>query len=424
MKPTPTDARSTASLRRAAVPPLRDPSDAPHYRLVRLSAVVGASPMQMRAPFDPESDEQDRSLMESLASDGQRLPVLLLENPNSVPPAYTPLDGHRRIEALRRLKHEWVQAVIHAAGSLECDLITLTANVRKHLTPLEQARAIARLRERHALTLEEIARRVGLSTRYLTELRALLKSDPAIQQALEQGQLRAKTALALGQAPRALQPRLAEIASGQLVTEADAKRWVSRIVENGELPEQAAKAVGLIAPPASDVSDKTTQAQAMATEGKAVSMPSRTPAVSNRVKRETALSGETAGALLDSTFIRLEPELRAGLAEAAGEHKATAAQLKLAALLALAGRAPGKAVEDAGYAARHPSVRKLLPVVDTLGELKSLVQAQRYTGECADLCAALARQFAELRQAMNRPGRAAGRARKESKDGTPQDVHG
>ena len=68
----------------------------------------------------------------------------------------------------------------------------------------------------------------------------------------------------------------------------------------------------------------------------------------------------------------------AGLAAAAAQRKATAAQLKLAALLALAGREPAKAVEDAGYAARHPSVRQLLPVVDTLGELKSLVQAQRF----------------------------------------------
>ena len=135
MKPSLTDARSAAaSLRRAAGAPLNEPRDAPGYRLVRLSEIVGASPLQLRASFDPDADEQDRSLLESLASDGQRLPVLLLENPNSLPPAYTPLDGHRRIEALRRLKHEWVQAVIHSSGSLECDLITLTANVRKHLT--------------------------------------------------------------------------------------------------------------------------------------------------------------------------------------------------------------------------------------------------------------------------------------------------
>ncbi|MCC7359621.1 MAG: ParB/RepB/Spo0J family partition protein [Anaerolineales bacterium] len=412
MKPSLPDARSPNALRRAPVP-FREPSNAPPLRMVRLNAIAGESPMQVRAAFSPDTDEQDRALLESLASEGQRVPVLLLETANSVPPAYTPLDGHRRIEALRRLKQEWVQAVIHAAGSLECDLITLTANVRKHLTPLEQARAIARLRERHSLTLEEIARRVGLSTRYLTELRALLETDPAIQRALEQGQLRAKAALALGQAPRALQPRLAEIANGQLVTEADAQRWVSRIAEHKESPEQAARAVGLIVPDSVSSNARSTPSSAPA--GAQPPTPAGT-----RIRRETALSDETAGALLDSTFARLEPELRTSLSAAAVQHKVTAAQLKLAAHLALSGRAPDKAIEDAGYAARHPSVRKLLPVVDTLGELRSLVQAQRYTAECADLCAALARQFTELRQAMSRPAH----TRKEKRDGTPQKVHG
>ena len=108
----------------------------PHYLTIELRAIVGANPLQVRASFDPEADEQDRALLNSLDSDGQRLPVLLLENPNTTPLTYTPLDGHRRIEALRRLKRDRVQAIVHSAGSLECDLITLTANVRKHLTPL------------------------------------------------------------------------------------------------------------------------------------------------------------------------------------------------------------------------------------------------------------------------------------------------
>jgi len=415
MTPSLTEARSAAaSLRRAAGAPLNDPRAAPDYRLVRLSEIGGASPLQLRAPFDPDADEQDRSLLESLASDGQRLPVLLLESPNSRPPAYTPLDGHRRIEALRRLKQEWVQAVVHASGSLECDLITLTANVRKHLTPLEQARAIARLRERQTLTLEAIAQRVGLSTRYLTELRALLETDPALQQALERGQLPAKTALALGQAPRALQPRLAELAAGQRVTEADAKRWVSRIVANGETPEQAAQALGLLAPPTPAAAPGLDETPARSAAAGPAATPPR-----NRPKRATTLSTDMAGALLDRTFLGLAPDLRAGLAAAAAQRQIAAPQLKLAALLALAGRDPTQAVEDAGYAARHPSVRALLPVVDTLGELHALAQAQRCAAECADLCAALARQFTDLRQAMRRPSRPTDRARKESQDGTP-----
>src|SRR6266851_5557503 len=69
----------------------------PHYLTIELHAIIGASPLQVRAPFNPEADEQDQALLDSIASDGQRLPVLLLENPDTTPPTYTPLDGHRRI---------------------------------------------------------------------------------------------------------------------------------------------------------------------------------------------------------------------------------------------------------------------------------------------------------------------------------------
>ncbi len=382
----------------------------PHYLNVELRTIVGASPLQVRAPFNPEADEQDQALLASLESDGQRLPVLLVENPDTTPPTYTPLDGHRRIEALRRLKRDRVQAIVHSAGSLDCDVITLTANVRKHLTPLEQARAVVRLRDRHSLKMEDIARRVGLSVRYLSELRALLDTDPSIQAALEQGQLRAKTALALGQAPLEVQPQLVKIAEGQTVTEADAKRWVERMIGNGESPEQAARAVGLIAtPPVADAPAPTAAGAAPA--------PAQPPA-KVRVRREAALNVETATALLGSTFLQVEPALITGLAAAAVEHKASAAQLKLAALLALAGSEPAKAVEDAGYAARHPSVRKLVPIVDVLADLRSLVKARRYTRETADMCAALSRQFGELKQAMSGPKRPASRKAKEVGDGT------
>jgi ParB/RepB/Spo0J family partition protein len=223
----------------AALPVIGEP-----YRSVKLGAIVRDSPLQLRAPFDPEHDEDDAALLESLASDGQRVPVLLVETPESQPPTFTILDGHRRIAALRQMGHETVKALIFNHESAEY-LITLTANVRKHLTPLQQARAISRLRERHGLTIEAIARRVGLSSRYITELRALLETDPAIQAALERGEIKAKTALALGQALREHQPRLAEIAAAHGLSEADARRLVARIQDTGETPEQAARVLGI-----------------------------------------------------------------------------------------------------------------------------------------------------------------------------------
>jgi hypothetical protein len=43
----------------------------------------------IRAPFDPEHDDDDCALVDSLVSDGQRVPILLVEVPNSVPLEYT-----------------------------------------------------------------------------------------------------------------------------------------------------------------------------------------------------------------------------------------------------------------------------------------------------------------------------------------------
>src|SRR5437667_352449 len=152
-----------------------------HYLNIELRQIIGASPLQVRAPFDPEADEQDRALLDSLASDGQRLPVLLLESSGTTPPTSTPLDGHRRIDALRRL-------------------------------------------QRH----------------------------------------------------------LVKIAEGQTVTEADAKRWVDRLIGGGETPEQAARAVGLIAaPPMADAPAPTPAA--------AAPEPAHPPTKA-RVRREAALN--------------------------------------------------------------------------------------------------------------------------------------
>ena len=89
------------------------------YRAVKLSAVVGESPLQVRALFDPEHDDDDHALVDSLVSDGQRVPILLVEVPNSVPQEYTILDGHRRVAALRHLNRETAEAVIVRQETLE-----------------------------------------------------------------------------------------------------------------------------------------------------------------------------------------------------------------------------------------------------------------------------------------------------------------
>ena len=351
------------------------------YREVRLSAVVGESPLQARAPFAPEQDD-DQALLESIASDGQRVPVLLVETAGGegVPLAYTLLDGHRRIAALRQLNRETVKAVIVRHDSLECDLITLTANVRKHLTPLEQARVIARLRERHGLTLEHIAKKVGLSARYVTELRALLETDPAIQVALEKGAIKAKTALALGQAPREQQPELANIAAHHPVSEADAKRWVARLADTGETPEQAALALGLMAKPKATLAMEATplpntESTANVEAAPPLSAASMTPAAvdapsSRSAKSDAALTIAAAQALLTDAFPELDTQMAQALSESAVKRSASAQVVKVAGLFVLAGYDAEPALDAALPITNTQSVRKVVHILDTFVDLR------------------------------------------------------
>jgi len=364
------------------------------YRAVKLNAVVGESPLQMRIPFDPEHDDDDRALVDSIAGDGLRVPVLLVEVPNSVPQEYTILDGHRRVAALRHLNRESVKAVIVQQETLECDLITLTANVRKHLTPLEQARVIARLRERHDLTLEAIAKKVGLSTRYLTELKGLLDTNPAIQAALEGGGIKAKTALALGQAPHELQPQLAEVAAAQNLSEADAKRWVARIQDTGEAPEQAALALGIVDGRRESVSDGRPSAEPETEKSPAPASPRRA------TKRDAGLTESSAMALLSTAFPELNEKVVQALWELVGRRSVNASAAKIAGLLALSGYSAEKAVEAALPIVNNPGVRKLVQVVDIVVDLHGLIRQERCASECAPMLAALSKQAAALKQAI------------------------
>jgi ParB family chromosome partitioning protein len=304
------------------------------YRLVPLVVAIESSPLQTRAAFDPEHDEDDHALLESLRAEGQRVPVLLVEM-SETSSGYRLLDGHRRVAALRQLGHDSVKAVIQRAESLDCDLTTLTANVRKHFSPLEQARAIERLHERHGLTWDVIAQKTGLTTRWLRELRGLLHADPALQQAVENGELSARTAVELKDAPREHHAELAGVATAHHLNSAAAAQLVSRVKTTGESPEEAANALGLSA------ADFTATSRASAVRS-----------------------------LLDRTFPELDEARRATLAEAASQFDAKDNVIKLAGLLVLGGDTSPDALQHAATWVRAGGVRQLIALVDGLARLQ------------------------------------------------------
>lgn len=421
------------------------------YRAIKLAAIVGDSALQARTPFDPERDDEDRALVESLASDGQRVPVFVTEVEGATPVEYTLLDGHRRVAALRHLNRELVKTIIarKGQGMLECDLITLTANIRKQLTPLEQARVIARLRERHSLTLDAIANKVGLSARYVSELKALLETDPAIQTALEKGLLKAKTALALGQAPREQQPELARLAAGHKVSEADAQRWVARMADASETPSQAARALGIttteaIPSPVTRVpvlakepdADVPAHRNSQLTSGEsggrpvmdashlttAIESTSEVPVTSSSSEPAMAAATQSALTLLDTCFPELESATAQALCDLGVARSANSITLKIAGLLVLAGTDVEQALNVALPVMNNRSVRKLIAVVEALVDVRVYLGRAGCPPECAPMLVALSKQATTLKQAILHHHRTAkGKSKaKRSQHGTPR----
>jgi ParB/RepB/Spo0J family partition protein len=362
------------------------------YREVFLTAIARESPIQARAQFDPEGDDEDRALVESLARHGQRVPVQLAEIEGASPPEYAILDGHRRIAALRHLKRETVKAVIVRQGSLECDLISLTANVRKNLSPLELARAIDRLRRLHKMTIEAIAQDAGLSRQYISSLAAMLEADPAIPAAVEAGHISATTARVLSQAPRELQPQLTQTAVACGLSDAQAKRLVGRVETTGEASDQAALVLGFA--PVNDKSTGGPEDENHKRGGEGSLAPRHNPV--GRGRSNLALTVEGAAAMLKDFFPRLEAETVVTLSALAVQGSASLIALKVAGLLAASGRLPAEALEAGRFVEGFSGVRKLASVLDVCGELRALIKAGRFQQQLAPLLSALANEFENL----------------------------
>lgn len=333
------------------------------YRQVRLAAVTQRSPIQTRAPFDPEYDEDDQALVASLESEGQRQPVTLAEIEGASPTEYRLLDGHRRVDALLHLKRETVKAVITRPGTLEADVITLTAHVRKNLTPVEMAQAVARLKECHGLTLDQIARKTGMARRRLTEMASLMRADPALQKESEDGRLTAEVAFTLSQAPREHQAELARIAAEAALKSPVARRLVERVTTTGESPGSAALALGVSLGGSSETAG---QVDGDPTEPGRPATNLVTPVRHNkRAQRPRSMSVQAATAVLGDLFPEMDPAAASKLADGAYEQNASVEVLKLAALLALGGHQLETVVKDAWTDTGTPIGKKILLMLDT-----------------------------------------------------------
>ncbi len=137
------------------------------------------------------------------------------------------LAGHMRWRAAQRAGLSQVPVMLREADDHTAAAIGLVENLlRRDLNPIEEARALRRLREEFGLTQEQLALLIGVSQPAISRALGLLGLDLAVQALIEDGRLEAghgKTLLGL---PREAQIRLAEqaAADGWSVRELERRR--------------------------------------------------------------------------------------------------------------------------------------------------------------------------------------------------------
>jgi ParB family chromosome partitioning protein len=180
-------------------------------------SAIRPNPHQPRRRLDETALEE---LAASIRLHGLVQPVIVAPDGEG----YVLVAGERRWRAAARAGLERIPALVRELDPRAMTELALVENLqREDLNPLEEAYAYRLLQEEYGLTQDEIAHRVGKSRPHVANILRLLQLDPAVQEAVMEGQLTGGHAKVLVSLPPALQRSLAE--------EALRRRWSVRELE-------------------------------------------------------------------------------------------------------------------------------------------------------------------------------------------------
>ena len=159
-------------------------------------AAIAPNPTQPRRTQEPAALAE---LAASIERHGLLQPIVVRRHPAAGAAANAPgapaqsgtayelIAGSRRLAAHATLGRARITAVVLAEG--EPETLAIVENLqREGLTPLDEARALAALKDRHGYTLEILGALVGRSVSYLSEIMSLRHLPPTILAQLEAGQ--------------------------------------------------------------------------------------------------------------------------------------------------------------------------------------------------------------------------------------------
>ena len=136
-----------------------------------------------RMEIDPASVEE---LAKSISEIGLLQPIVLREDGGR----YEIIAGHRRFLAHRKLEFLTVKAIVKTMSDQEAIIARATENLaRVDLTPLEEASIYADLINVHAMSLEQVAQKMGKTPGTIKRRMDLLKMSPQLQRAVHKGQV-------------------------------------------------------------------------------------------------------------------------------------------------------------------------------------------------------------------------------------------
>jgi ParB family chromosome partitioning protein len=191
---------------------------------------IDPNPFQPRRSFPADTLKE---LADSIRASGVVQPILLRRAEGR----YQLIAGERRWRAARLAGIEAIPAVVRELGDRDALELALTENLlREDLNPVDAAHGYALLQQKHGLSHEEIAERLGLDRSTVTNTLRLLRLPPEVQEMITEGKIFSGHARALlGLESAAAQLQLAQ----SIVKQGWSVRQVEKLVAlEGQEPKK------------------------------------------------------------------------------------------------------------------------------------------------------------------------------------------
>lgn len=147
-------------------------------------ALVVPTEAQPRQLFN---DDTIKELAESIEKNGLLQPIVLRPMASG---KYQIIAGERRYRAFKKLDRKVIPAIVRDYKDEEVDKLQLVENVqREDLNPYDEAIAYLKLKEKYGLKQEDIAKAVGKSRPYISNMTRILSLEDEILEMLKKGEI-------------------------------------------------------------------------------------------------------------------------------------------------------------------------------------------------------------------------------------------